>query len=647
MIGAFAAPAARATQDDPEKKSCCHEPAARPSGGVLPMDRKSVLLREAAERLKVHGKYADLLAQYGRYDEALVQLEKALEMAEAIHEPRAIRQVLKDLGVVSMRKGELQNCIGRHNQGSCLFPLAGAAIHVDRDGSEAAMRWFTRLLERVPTETAAMWLLNVAATTLGTYPDSVPEQWRIPPEKLRSEHEMPRMFDRAAALGITGANRAGGSIFDDFNGDGRIDLVVSSMDTRTPLRLWLQRDSGKFDEVTDAVGRAGQLGGLQVFHFDADNNGRLDLLVQRGGWMGTSGELPNSLLMQQQDGTFLDRTLEAGIEISAPSQAAAMAEVDLDGDLDLFLGYEGAGERYPSLLFLNRGDGTFEDGSRKWGLHGCGFGKGCAFGDYDRDGWLDLYASGYPNIDRTGAMGKWWVEGVASCELNKLYRNNRLGGFEDVTAKVGLDRVAFPMGSSFGDLDNDGWNDIYPATGAPDYATLFPNVKYRNAGGIKFQDVTTASGTGLLQKGHGVGFADFDGDGDQDVFAQTGGAYADDTFANACYINPGHGHHWLTVRLQGAKSNRFGLGARIRVRFADGDETRDVYGYVGACSSFGGDSFLEEIGLGDASKILELEVEWPASRTKQSFVDVPLDRIVRVVEGKAALELVAGAAAVE
>ncbi len=654
--------------------SCCHDRAATRPAGELPMDRKSVLLRDLAERLcksqapffgegalqvaeqhvrelpadardldavKTRGKYGDLLAQYGRYEEAIAQFELALVVAKAIDNVRAIKQVTRDLGIAWMRMGERANCVARHNQDSCLFPLKDGAIHVDRIGSEQATRCFLELLERIPDDYATMWLLNVVAMTLGTYPESVPEPFRIPPEKMKSEHELPRMFERAKELGFTGANRAGGSILDDFDGDGRMDVVVSSMDLHTPLRMWLQRDAGRFEEVSERAGLSGQLGGLQLFHFDADNDGRLDLLVQRGGWMGRSGELPNSLLMQQADGTFVDRTHEAGIEITAPSQAAAIADVDLDGDLDLFLGYEGMGERYPSKLFLNDGAGNFSDGSRKWGIRGVGFVKGCAFGDYDgdgwqdlyistmngpnrlyqnqrgerfvdvapalkvdgpsdsfscffldydNDGWLDLWASAYPNIDRPGAMGRYWVDGEISCEVNRLYRNNRRGGFDDVTEKVALDRVAFPMGSSFGDIDNDGFDDIYLATGAPDYATLFPNVMYRNAGGKRFQDVTATTGTGMLQKGHGVAFGDLDGDGDLDLFAQTGGAFFDDTFANGCYVNPGHGHRWLTVRTRGTKTNRFGLGVRVNVRFVEGDATREVFGFVGGCSRSSGRS---------------------------------------------------------
>jgi len=663
---------------------------------LVNVDRSLSTLGEGAgaeQEIRLRSKRADLLMQWGKYEEAIDDLERVIKLAEGFFDERSIRQAQKMMALAWLRIGEVSNCVSNHNKDSCLFPLKDGAIHLDRKGSEKAIEILLKLLDRNPRDYSSMWLLNVAAMTVSKYPDGVPERFRIPPERLKSEHELPRMPEHSVdQIGVTGRNRAGGSIIDDFDNDGRLDLVLSCMDLLTPLRMYLQREDGSFEEVSKKVGLANQIGGLQLFHFDANNDGRLDLLVQRGAWMGPSGEIANSLLIQQEDGTFLDRTLEAGIEIAAPSQAAAFADVDHDGDVDLFLGYEGSGERYPSKLFKNKGDGTFEDVTKAVGIRAAGFVKGCAFGDYDRDGfpdlyvstmnganhlyrneggvkfvdvaaklkveyptdsfaswffdydndgWLDIYATGYPNCDRVGAMGQYWVHGDVKCETNKIYRNKGDGTFEDVTAKLAMERVDLPMGCAFGDVDNDGWKDFYLATGAPDYSTLFPNTFYRNDGGRKFQDITTTTGTGLLQKGHGVSFGDLDGDGDQDLFVEMGGAYSDDTFVNSYFVNPGHGNHWLTVRTRGTTSNRFGMGARIRVRIAEGGVERDVTADVGTNSSFGGNSLQEEMGLGKAEKITLLEVEWPTSKTKQEWKDVPLDSILVVTEGKAEFERVA------
>jgi hypothetical protein len=157
---------------------------------------------------------------------------------------------------------------------------------------------------------------------------------------------------------------------------------------------------------------------------------------------------------------------------------------------------------------------------------------------------------------------------------------------------------------------------------------------FRNDGGRRFQDVTTATGTGHLQKGHGVCFADVDGDGDQDLFEELGGAVRDDAFQAVLFENPGHGNHWLTVRVVGHATNRFGVGVRLRATIEEGAGTRSIVTFVGGNSSFGGNSLQAELGLGQAKQLRELEVFWPTTGKTDRFTDVPLDRIVVVEEGK-------------
>jgi hypothetical protein len=706
----------------------CHDEPPAKSDEPAPTDRKSVLLRRladlivpteapffgkgtmqrldrqietlpettpVAERMRLLDLRANERLQFGRIEEAIADWEAAVELARLAGLERDLLLLLRHESLGWMRLGERSNCVSNHNQDSCLMPLRGGAIHVQRDGSEGAIRCLDEVLAKDPKDYSSIWLLNLAHMTLGSWPDGVDPRFRIPESAFASEHEMPRMLDVAAQLGLADPSLAGGSVLDDFDGDGLLDLVTSSIDVEKPLRLFLQRRDHTFEDVAGKLKLRGQLGGLQFFHFDANNDGRLDLLVQRGGWMSNYGEFPNSLLVQEQDGTFADRTKEAGIEISAPSQAACFADIDNDGDVDLFLGYEDpGGGRYPSRMFRNKGDGSFEDITRRAGVGMAGFVKGCAFGDYDRDrlpdlyvstmggdnrlyhnegdgrfvdvarklrvneprdsfssfffdydndGDLDLYASCYAARDRVAAQSAWHKDRKLLCDVNRLYENDGRGVFTDVTRRVGLARVAFPMGSNFGDVDGDGYPEIYLATGAPDYSALFPNVLYRNGeggdGGRRFEDVTTATGTGHLQKGHGVSFGDIDNDGDQDLFVQLGGAFQDDGFRDALFENPGFGSHWLNVRLKGVKSNRFGMGARIKATFEEAGATRSVFAFVGTNSSFGGNSLQEEMGLGKASRILELEVYWPTSDTTQKFVDVPLDRTVTVVEGAAALRV--------
>ena len=191
------------------------------------------------------------------------------------------------------------------------------------------------------------------------------------------------------------------------------------------------------------------------------------------------------------------------------------------------------------------------------------------------------------------------------------------------------------MGANYGDLDTDGWPDIFLGTGEPGYEAVMPNVAYRNAAGQSFVDVTFAGGFGQIQKGHGVAFGDLDNDGDEDLFHQLGGFFPGDAYSNALYENPTEGANWVVLRLLGREANRFGVGARIELRVREDGRPRSVHSLVGSGGSFGGSSLQQEIGLGQAESIESLTVVWPGSGTRQTFEDVALNRFYEVTEGEA------------
>jgi hypothetical protein len=220
-----------------------------------------------------------------------------------------------------------------------------------------------------------------------------------------------------------------------------------------------------------------------------------------------------------------------------------------------------------------------------------------------------------------------------------LYRNVGTG-FEEVSTDLGISRPMLPMGANYGDLDGDGWLDVYLGTGAPPYDALVPNVMLHNRGGTAFSDVSFAGGFAHLQKGHGVAFGDIDNDGDQDLFHQLGGFYPGDAYANALFENPGSGNAWVTLRLEGRSANRFGVGARIAVQVREPEGTRTIHVLAGSGGSFGGSSMQQEIGLGRAVAIEAIQIRWPGSDTRQRFEDVAPNRIYRVVEGEAKLEAI-------
>jgi ASPIC and UnbV/FG-GAP-like repeat len=200
-----------------------------------------------------------------------------------------------------------------------------------------------------------------------------------------------------------------------------------------------------------------------------------------------------------------------------------------------------------------------------------------------------------------------------------------------VTREAGLDMVFATMGSNFADFDNDGFLDFYLGTGEPSLSSLYPNRLFKNVDGKRFAEITASSGTGHLQKGHGVACGDWDRDGDVDIFVQTGGAVNGDMYHNVLFDNPGQENHWLTVKLVGKKTNRAAIGARIKVMTA-GDAPATLHRHVSSGSSFGANPLRQHLGLAKATRVASLEVRWPTSGTTQVFHDIDADQAIEITE---------------
>jgi len=145
--------------------------------------------------------------------------------------------------------------------------------------------------------------------------------------------------------------------------------------------------------------------------------------------------------------------------------------------------------------------------------------------------------------------------------------------------------------------------------------------------------VTTAGGFGNLQKGHAVAFADFDNDGDQDVFEQMGGAYLGDRYYDLFFENPGFGNNWIAIELTGVDSNRSAIGARIKIEIEDAGTQRTVYRHVNSGGTFGGNPLMQTLGIGKAKRIDRLEIYWPKSDATQVFQSVDVNKRIRITEG--------------
>ena len=653
------------------------------------------------DELKIREALSQSLLKSGDSAGAVEQLEKIRSICaeqKIMLTPAFETLVRDDLASSYLRLGEQENCLEYHGQDSCLYPIQGGGVHVAQRGAEGALRELTAALEKNPEDLKSRWLLNIAAMTLGKYPAAVPAKWQIPAGLLESEYDIGRFYDVASEAGLRINSRSGGVILEDFDGDGLLDIMVSSSGPRDQLRLFHNNGDGTFSDRTDQAGLKGETGGLNIVVTDYNNDGHPDVLVLRGGWWGQNGKYPMSLLKNNGDGTFDDVTEEAGLMSLHPTQTAAWADYDNDGWLDLFVGHEAnTTEKHPSQLFHNNHDGTFTEVGGANGLADLGYVKGVAWGDfnndgrpdlyvsvkgatnrlfrndgpadpanprperwkftdvtaqagvaeplqsfatwffdYDNDGWPDLFVAGF-YVESLGDIGAFQLGLPYKAEVPRLYHNNRDGTFTDVTKKMKLDRALLVMGANFGDLDNDGWLDVYLGTGDVPYEAILPNRMFRNNEGQSFQDVTTSGGFGHLQKGHGVAFGDIDNDGAEDVFEKMGGAQAGDNYPSALYQNPGQGNHWITLELEGVKTNRAGFGARVDVTVNTSAGVRHIYRTVGYGSSFGGNPLRQHIGVGKATSVAAVEVFWPTSKTRQTFRTVGVDRAYRVREGEANL----------
>jgi enediyne biosynthesis protein E4 len=502
------------------------------------------------------------------------------------------------------------------------------------------------------------------------------------------------------------ATMAGGVAVFDYNKDGRPDIfftnganieTLKKDDPKYSNHLFRNDGKGVFTDVTKEAGLTGTGYDMAVAVGDYDNDGYPDLFV--GGLHG------NTLYHNNGNGTFTDVTAKAGLDKSVDPKygplwttAAVWVDVNNDGLLDLFVvnylqwdikkepmcgfggSYDYCNPRFyegqPNQLFLNKGDGTFEDVSEKWGLRAhVGKGMGVGMADYDLDGRPDLFVTNdtYYNylFHNTGQKFEEvaFQEGVALVEdgdfvsgmgldfrdynndgypdivfvaLNNqtfpLFQNKGGKGFEEVTYPTGMRNLSRTMagyGPGLYDFDNDGWKDLFvtrghveakakPGTDIEQYNTVF-----RNPGASgQWQALTAEAGLDASPpaRHRGCAFADFDGDGRIDVVVTALGANAE------LWMNRSQGSgHWLDIALEGTKSNRDGIGARIKVVTSAGAQFNHMTTSVGyASSSYGPVHF----GLGKDAKAKLLEIHWP-SGIVQTLQDVAGDRVLSVKEAAA------------
>ena len=610
------------------------------------------------------------------------QFEKVLEL-----EPNNLEAMLQ-LGLAEFRLGEadkaaerFKNIIQNYRRHSGAYYYLGV-YYLRHEAPEKAVANFKESLRLKPRDPETLWNLWTAYAKLGGYPEDLPEEFKIvvSSESLLTDNReliTDNQFTNIAPdLKMDKVDGGRGSAWGDYDNDGDLDIVA--VGTYQPHVLYRNNGDGTFTNVADPAGIADPRGGWGSLFADYDNDGYPDLYITRGGW---SGAAENTLYHNNGDGTFTDVTYTAGVADPQSSFCAAWADYDNDGYLDLYIADGVIGDGAANVLYHNNGDGTFTNTADMAGVANTGNSLGTAWGDYDKDGHIDLHVVNYGqsnvlyrnngdgtftdvtattgmNLPVTDAFVTFFLDidndadldifisnsgsfqafivgqitGNATHDSDRqvLYRNNGDGTFTDVTRESGLYHAYGAMGANFGDINSDGYLDIYLATGAPQMGRLERDALLQNNGDGTFTDATIALGLGNIGKGHGVTFGDADADGDVDIYVPVGGAFIGDQWHNLFYQNTGARNNWITLKLVGVKSNRDGIGAKVTLRIGDSVIYREVSGGCGFGST---NSLSLEIGLGTHTKVDTLEIVWPSGQV-DTHRNLSINQKLIVTEGK-------------
>jgi hypothetical protein len=453
-----------------------------------------------------------------------------------------------------------------------------------------------------------------------------------------------RFQDVSEEAGVACRGYGLGAVAGDYDDDGWPDLYVSNFG---PKVLYRNHGDGTFTDVTALAGVAdGNKVGAGACFLDADGDGRLDLYVANylvfsfemdvvSTWRGVPiypgperfGPLASVLYRNRGDGAFTDVSGESGVAAyPGKGMGIVCADYDDDGDTDVFVANDGPPGNF---LFRNDGSGRFEETSSSSGtaFSGAGLVKGnmgVDCGDYDNDGMLDFFVTAYQGQGTT------------------LYRNLGAGLFEDVTTRAAaglgsLNQVTW--GCGLVDLDNDGHKDVFFACGhlidnidLLDGTTSYmaQPVVLRNTGQGTFVNVSDSSGDGLRKKsvGRGAAFDDLDNDGDIDIVILN--SRREPTVLRNLLIENGSKNHWLQIQLRGVKTNRDGVGARVRVTAGDLAQVAEVHGGRGYQGHFG--SRLH-FGLARHQRVDRVEVRWIGGGV-DVVEDVAVDQLLTICEGQ-------------
>jgi hypothetical protein len=482
----------------------------------------------------------------------------------------------------------------------------------------------------------------VNGTTLEGFPKG-----QEPTSHLYRNRQNGTFEDVTARAGLAASGWGQGACAADYDNDGHEDLFVTYYGQD---RLFRNQGDGTFADVTARAGlaRTTTRWGVGCAFLDYDRDGRLDIfaanyidldlktaprpdsgLCRYKGIKVACGPpgLPggkNALYRNKGDGTFEDVSERAGITRAAGTYGLGVSTLDFDDDgwTDLYV----ANDSNPATLYRNQRDGTFADVG---GMAGCAYsqdgkpqaGMGVAIGDFDRNGTMDIFKTNFAG------------------DTSTLYANTGRGFCEDRTfaAGIGVNTRWLGWGTSFVDMDNDGWLDLFLVNGhvypevwqlPTEAAYKQRKVVYRNLANGRFADVSEALGPPVTdpKAGRGAAFGDVDNDGDVDVVVNNVHDVPDLFRGRADPAN-----HWVTVKLTGTKSNRSAIGARLRLEAGGATQWQEIRGGGSYASQ---NDLRAHFGVGPATRIDRLEVRWPNGLVEE-WRDLPVDRIHTLVEGSA------------
>ena len=476
-------------------------------------------------------------------------------------------------------------------------------------------------------------------------PSLVKEGPRYKNRLFRNNHDL-TFTDVTDKAGVGGAGYGIGAAVGDYDNDGRPDLYVANVNG---YQLFHNNGDGTFSDVTRKAGVGGglykgkKMWSVAAAWLDYNNDGLLDLFVSNYcRWdpateqacfaNGQNGPrvtcdprycppLPHTLYRNNGDGTFTDVSVQTGIAAHlGRGMGVAIADYDGDGYPDIFVANDNASNQ----LFHNIHGERFEE---------VALDAGVAFGDAGNV--LSGMGVDFRDVRNDGLPSVWMT--AIEKQTFPLYINVGHGQFVDKTSVAGLEMDTFEMsgwGNGIADLDNDGWKDLFVArsnidTNVHQFSPRMyeePNTVFRNLGNGKFRDVSATAGSDFQIPGahRGLAFGDLDNDGRMDaVVAVLNGQ------AKIFHNTTRNGNHWILLKLSGTKSNRMGIGAKIRLTAADGSVQ---YNHATTSMGYGGSSDPRvHFGLGANAVAQEIRITWPSGIT-QTLRDVAADRVVPVTE---------------